>query len=104
MSGMVSGLSGIQNATQSLAVNASKVAADTGPGSQAARLKAPDALQLERPPEAVRQNQEPAPQEGNGDLAVDAMNLKTDKVTYEANLQFMQIQSSLLGTAVDMKA
>ena len=55
----------------------------------------------------VAENQAPeGPEgpEGSGDLATQAMAMKTDKVTYEANLQFMQLQNAMLGTAIDMKA
>jgi len=97
MNGMSTSLTGIQNAAQGMAVTASHVASAYG----AARR--PEAI-LQEPPEAVRENAEAGPKETNGDLAEQAMNLKTDRVTYEANLQFLQVQNALLGTSLDMKA
>ena len=102
MSGMSTGLSGVQSAAQSMAATAGHIAHGATPTYEARRPE----QYLEEPPEpeAVRENQEAGPKESNADLADQAMNLKTDRVTYEANLQFLQVQSSLLGTALDMKA
>ena len=103
MSGMSTGLTGLQNTAQSLVVSAKELAKGPQPykpekAEQERFLKAPEA------PEAVREAQEPAANENRSDLAVEALNLKTDRVTYEASLQFLQVQSGLLGTALDMKA
>jgi flagellar basal body rod protein FlgC len=98
MDGMSSSVSGIQAASQSLGVTALKIANAPGPRPKALEQEA----QIQPEPAAVRENQE-APNPGR-DLAVEAMNLKADRVTYEANLQFLQVQSGLLGTALDMKA
>ena len=103
MSGMSTALTSLQSTAQSMAKAANNLAKGpqpfrADPGDEETRLKTLEA------PEAVREAQAPGPKETGSDLAVDAMNFKTDRVTYEANLQFMQVQSGLLGTALDMKA
>jgi len=95
MSGMSTSLSGVQNAAQSMGVTASRIASPRNPE----QLRT-----LQEPPAPEGENPEGAALESHADLAEQAMKLKSDRVTYEANLQFLQVQGSLLGTSLDMKA
>ena len=103
MSGMSTALTSLQSTAQTMAGSANNLAKGPLPykperTEQERYLKAPEA------PEALREGEGPGPKEGTSDLAVEALNIKTDRVTYEANLQFLQVQSGMLGTALDMKA
>lgn len=105
MNGMSASLSGLQASALSVAVASHNIGNAAANEFQARRLDQASLPQGGVEPEAIRESQEPPPSEGNNvNLANEAVDLKTDKLTYEANLQFLQIQSAMLGTALDMKA
>jgi flagellar basal body rod protein FlgB len=87
-----------------MAPTPSNIAKSTAPGFKPDRAEQDKLLQPLEAPSAVRENQEAGSKEDKADLADEVMTVKADRVTYEANLQFLQVQSSLLGTALDMKA
>jgi flagellar basal-body rod protein FlgC len=105
MNAITASLSGMQTAALSTAVTANNVANANTAGYKAKRLDQETTPDGGVRPSVVQESQEPASAgTSNVDLAAEAVNLKVDKTTYDANLQFMQIQSSMLGLAMDMKA
>lgn len=105
ISGISASLSGLQAAGQGVALSANNVANLNSTG-----YRALSQVQEEQPQGGVRTaavTQSPAPTAPGGsnvDLGTEAVNLDTQGAAYQANLKFLQVQNSLLGTALDLKA
>ena len=105
MDGVGASLSGLQTAAQSIGLSASNVANVNSSGYKARSLVQENLPQGGVVGVAVTESQAPLnPGGSNVDLATEAVNLDTQGVGYQADLKFMQVQESLLGTALDLKA
>ena len=105
MSGISASQSGLQTSALSMAVAAQNVANANNPGFKARRLDQETTAQGDVRATAVQDSQEAVvPGGSNVDLAREAVGFTGAKVTYEANLRFLQSQDALLGMAMDMKA
>jgi len=105
MDGVSLGASGLNVSTQSIALSANNVANANTDGYKAKTLQQQDLQQGGVRAAGVRESEEPAEQgRSNVDFATEAVNLDTRGLSYQADLKFMQVQQSLVGTALDMKA
>jgi flagellar basal-body rod protein FlgC len=104
MDGISASLSGLQTAAQSFAISANNVANLNSSGFRAQSLVQEDQAGGGVYGAAVQQSQAPMdPGGSNVDLGTEAVNLDTQGTAYQADLTFMQVQNSLLGTALDLQ-
>lgn len=100
-----SSLSGLNAAAIGVALTAYNVANANTPGYKAKRLDLEEVKEGGVRPAAIRESQEPAPEEtSNVDLASEFVNLDMQTNTYKANLKALDAQNEMLGTVLDMKA
>jgi flagellar hook protein FlgE len=105
MDGISASLSGVRTAAQAVAVTSNNVANLNTPDFRAKRLDQQDLPQGGVRPAQIQASQDtPVPGGSNVDLATEAVNLKTEGLSYQANLKFLKVQDDLLGAALDMKA
>lgn len=105
MSGISASLSGVNVSAQNLAVTANNIANINTNGYKSLSLQQ-EAVQgggVEAGP--LQASQEPTvPGGSNVDLATQAVNLDTQGLGYQANLKVLQVQQTLVGTALDFNA
>ena len=105
MDGIAASLSGVRTAALSVAVTGNNVANVNTPEFRARRLEQQDQAQGGVRPSGLRESQEATvPGGSNVDLATEAVALKTDSLSYAANLKFLKVQDDLLGSVLDMKS
>ena len=105
MDGVSLGVSGLNVSTQSIALSSNNVANANTDGYKAKTLQQQDLQQGGVRAAGIQESQEPSEQgRSNVDFTTEAVNLDTKGLSYQADLKFLQVQQSLLGTALDMKA
>lgn len=105
MDGISASMSGINVAAQSYALSANNVANVNSSGYQAKTLQQQPLAQGGVQATGIQTDTTPGvPGGSNVDLATEAVNQTTQGAGYQADLKFLQVQQSLLGTALDMKA
>lgn len=105
MDGISASASGLGVTAQSIALTSNNVANVNTNGYRSQTLQQEDLPQGGVRASGVQRSQEPLnPGGSNVDLGTQAVNLDTQGNSYQADLKFLQVQQSLIGTALDMKA